>query len=74
MPVCGLSRIVIPAMLLGIVVSTFTQSELAGWAGAAAVGFVMVAIGRITGRDTSCTVAASTTAEPMSDTGEPVGR
>lgn len=61
MQVCGLSRIAIPAMIVGIVVSTFTGSELLGWLGATVAGVGVIAFQRIRGRGATCTALVHTT-------------
>lgn len=73
MQVCGLSRIVIPAMFAGIIVSTLAQSEALGWAAALVVGLGVLAYLRITGRAAHCAVPAldhDTVHDPVDD---PVG-
>lgn len=79
MQVCGISRIVIPAMIVGIVVSTFTRSELLGWLGAIVVGVGVIAFQRITGRGATCAVPVPTAPAvevlegPSADSQKPVG-
>lgn len=58
MQVCGLSRILLPAMFAGIVVSTFSQSEALGWAAALVVGIAALTHQRFTGRGARCAVPA----------------
>ena len=63
MNVCGLTRVLVPAFLLGFMVTALTANEVLDWLVAAGVVVAMLVIGRVRGTTTSCPLPSS--AEPL---------
>lgn len=63
MNVCGLTRVLVPAFLVGFMVTSLTTNEALGWLVAAVVGATLLVIGRVRGTTTSCPLPNQ--AEPL---------
>lgn len=55
-PMCGLSRLVLVALAIGLVVSSLSGSDLAGWLAALAGVAALAAVRRVRGTVTACPV------------------
>lgn len=53
---CGLARLLVPAFLVGFVVTSISGNEPLGWFVAAATAAGLWLLGRIRGADASCAV------------------
>lgn len=54
---CGLSRVLVPAFLLGLTVTSLTGSEAHGWLVAGLTAAAVIVVGRLRGATASCPVA-----------------
>jgi hypothetical protein len=53
---CGATRLLLPAFLVGVSVSTLTSNDLLGWAAAAATVVGLLAWQKIRGTSPSCAI------------------
>ena len=57
MTTCGLSRLLVPAFLVGLAVASVTGTDVTGWLAAAATVAVLVAARAIRGGSGTCDLA-----------------
>lgn len=69
---CGLTRTLVPAAVVGVLVSTFTASEVAGWLAAVLAAGIVYALMRSAGDRRSCGAAVEQQAAADTDRPEPV--
>lgn len=55
---CGLTRVVVPAFLVGFTVSAITTSDPLGWIAASLTAAAILVVGRILGTSRACPVPA----------------
>jgi hypothetical protein len=53
---CGATRLLFPAFLVGVSVSTLSSNDLLGWAAAALTVAVLVAVQKLRGTSPSCAI------------------
>ena len=54
---CGATRLLVPAFLVGVGVSSLTGSDLDGWLAAALTVAVLVAVQKVRGTAASCPIS-----------------
>ncbi|MCU0270380.1 MAG: hypothetical protein MUF83_17280 [Acidimicrobiales bacterium] len=70
MNVCGATRLLVPATLVGLAVATVTGSDLYGWIAAILAGVVLFAIPALRGAGGSCPVPAPPSRSDITSAGE----
>ncbi len=65
---CGLSRLLLPAMLVGVATSTLTGSDLAGWLAAGITVAVLAVAAKVRGTTATCAISLPPHHEPVDQT------
>ena len=73
MNTCGLTRLVVPAFLVGFMITALSGSEPLGWLAAAVTAVGLFVIGRVRGAGTACAVPAPDRARDGGDVPEDEG-
>lgn len=54
---CGMTRVLIPAFLAGLVVASFFGNDLAGWIAAGAIVAILAAVQKVRGSRQTCAIS-----------------
>ena len=74
MNTCGVTRLLIPAFLVGLAVATFVGNDLYGWIAAASTVGILAAVRKVLGTKQTCAISAPAAADHGVDEPRHTGR